>query len=112
MIHLKKGCMKPLTRFGVHILIPIAILILFTVTNLWSSKYICDGNIHLWHHKCSLPSTKVLGFVVFSLTSKIIGMVSPDPSWGDVKTIKSGKISALGSDISDKQSIVYTSALI
>ena len=79
---------------------------------IWSSKYICDGNIHLWHHKCSLPSTKVLGFVVFSLTSKIIGMVSPDPSWGDVKTIKSGKISALGSDISDKQSIVYTSALI
>ena len=27
-------------------------------------------------------------------------------SWGDVKTIKSGKISALGSDISDKHIIV------
>ena len=33
-------------------------------------------------------------------------------SCGDVKTIKSGKRSALGSDISEKQSIVYTSACI
>ena len=31
---------------------------------------------------------------------------------GDVKTIKSGKISSIGSDISEKQSIVYTSACI
>ena len=33
-------------------------------------------------------------------------------SWGDVKTIKSGNISSLGSDISEKQSILYTSACI
>ena len=32
--------------------------------------------------------------------------------WGDVKTIKSGNRSALGSDISEKQSIVYTSTCI
>ena len=31
---------------------------------------------------------------------------------GDVKTLKSLNISALGSDISEKQSIVYTSAYI
>ena len=46
------------------------------------------------------------------MTSKILGIGSADRSWGDVKTIKSGKRSALGSDISEKQSIVYTSACI
>ena len=33
-------------------------------------------------------------------------------SWGDVKTTKSGKRSALGSDIYEKQSVVYTSACV
>ena len=43
------------------------------------------------------------------VTSKILGIVSSGRSWDDIKTIKWGKISALGSDISEKQSIVYTS---
>ena len=43
---------------------------------------------------------------------KILGIGSAESSWGDVKTIKSGNISAPGSDISEKQSIVYTSACI
>ena len=30
---------------------------------IWNSKYICDGNIHLWNQKQSLPSTKVIDFV-------------------------------------------------
>ena len=32
--------------------------------------------------------------------------------WGDIKTIKSGKISAPGSDISEKNSIVYESTFV
>ena len=44
--------------------------------------------------------------------SNILGIGSAERSWGDVKTIKSVKISALGSEISEKQSIVYTSACI
>ena len=79
---------------------------------IWSSKDITDGNSHLWHQKYSLPSTKVLGFVACRVTSKILGIGYAERSWGDVKTIKSGKRSALGSDISEKQSIVYTSACI
>ena len=43
---------------------------------------------------------------------KILGIGSAKRSWGDVKTIKSGNRSALGSDISEKQSIVYTSDCI
>ena len=55
---------------------------------------------------------KVLGFVSWRVTSKIIGIGSAQCSWDDVKTIKSGNIPALGSEISEKQSIVYTSACI
>ena len=43
---------------------------------------------------------------------KIIGIGSADRSWGDVKIIKSGKRSAIGSDISENQSIVYKSVCI
>ena len=79
---------------------------------IWNSKDISDGNIHLWHQKYSLPYTKVLGFVACMVTSKILGIGSTERSWGDVKIIKSGKRSALGSDISDEHSILYTSAYI
>ena len=37
---------------------------------IWIIKYICDGNSHLWNHKYSLPSTKVIGFVACRVTSK------------------------------------------
>ena len=45
-------------------------------------------------------------------TSKILGIGYAERSWGYVKTIKPGKISDLGSDISEKQSIVYISSCI
>ena len=57
-------------------------------------------------------TVKVLGFVACRLTSKILGIGSAERSWGDVKTIKSVYRSAPGSEISEKQSIVYTSACI
>ena len=43
---------------------------------------------------------------------KNIGIGSSELSWDDVKIIKSGKRSAFGSNISEKQIIVYTSACI
>ena len=54
--------------------------------------------------------TKVLGFISCRVTSKMLGIGSAERSWGDIKTIKQGKISAIGSDIYEKQIIVYTSA--
>ena len=50
-----------------------------------NSKYISDGNSHIWHHKYSLPSTKVIGFVACRVTSQILGIGSAERSWGDVK---------------------------
>ena len=79
---------------------------------IWKSKDISDGNSHLWHQKYSLPFTKVLGFVACRVTSKVLGIGAAKRSWGDVKTIKSGKRSAIISDVSEKHSIVYTSTCI
>ena len=62
--------------------------------------------------KYSLPCTKVLGFVACRVISKVLGIGAEENSWGDVNTIKSGKRSAIRSDVSEKQSIVYTSACI
>ena len=79
---------------------------------IWKSKYIRDGNSYLWHQKYSLPCTKVLDFVACRITSKVLGIGAEERSWGDLKTIKSWKGSAIRSDVSEKQSIVYTSACI
>ena len=79
---------------------------------IWKSKDISDGNIHLWHQKYSLPFTNVIGFVACRVISKVLGIGAAELSWGYVKTIKSGKRSAISSDISEKQSIVFTSACI
>ena len=79
---------------------------------IWKSKDIKDGNSHLWHQKYSLPCTEVLGFVACRVTSKVLGIGAAERSWGDIKTIKSGKRSDISSDVSEKQTIVYTSACI
>ena len=47
---------------------------------IWNIKDISDGNNNLWHKKYFLPSTKVLGFVAFRETSKILGIRSADCS--------------------------------
>ena len=43
--------------------------------------------------------TKVLVFVACRVTLKILGIGAAECSWGDVKTIKYGKISVFISDI-------------
>ena len=62
--------------------------------------------------KNSLPCSKVICFAAFRVTSKFIGISAAESSWDDVKTIESGEISAISSDESEKQSIVYTYSCI
>ena len=64
------------------------------------SKDIKYGNSNLWDQKYSLPCNKVLGFVAYRVTSKVLGIGAAERSWGDAKTIKSGKIYAISSDVS------------
>ena len=56
----------------------------------------------MWHGKYSIPCTKVLDFFAFRVTSKVLGIGTAERSWGDGKTIKSGKISDINSDLSEK----------
>ena len=79
---------------------------------IWKRKYIRYGNSNLWHQKYSLSFTKVLGFDACRVTSKLLGLGAAERSWGDVNIIKSGKRSAISSDVLEKQIIVYTSACI
>ena len=79
---------------------------------IWKIKDISDGNSHLWHQKYSLPFTKVIGLFACRVKSKVIGIDAAERSWDDVKTIKSGKIYSISSDVLEKQSIVYASACI
>ena len=46
------------------------------------------------------------------IKKKVLGIGASERSWGDVKTIKSGKRSDISSDVSEKQSIFCTSACI
>ena len=75
---------------------------------IWNSNDIREGNSHIWHQKYSLLFTKVFGFVVWRVTSKIIWIESAESSWSYVKTTKSGNILTLGSDVNENQSIGYT----
>ena len=61
--------------------------------------------------KKSLPCTEVLGFIACRVISKVIGIGAVDCSWGDVKQLI-WEISSTSSDVSENQSIVYTSACI
>ena len=79
---------------------------------IWKSKDIRDDKKHFWHRNCSLPCTKVIGFVACRITSKFVGVGAEELSWNDIKTIKYGKRSAISSYVSEKHSIVYTSACI
>ena len=62
--------------------------------------------------KYSLPWTKVLSFVACRGTSKFLGVGSAYSFGGDVNTIKSGKIFAISSDVSEKHIILYSSECI
>ena len=48
---------------------------------IWKSKDIIDGKSHLWHQKYSLPFTKFIGFVVFRVTSKVLGIGAAEFLW-------------------------------
>ena len=95
--------MKHLIRFGANIQNSIITIITFTAMNLYGAVKIFLTEIII----CGIRNTlyrppKSLGVVAYRVTSKIIGIGFAERSWGNFKTIKSGKISAPGSDMSEK----------
>ena len=69
------------------------------------------GRSHLWHEMHSCLHTKVLGFFVCRVTSKLLGIGSAERAWGDVKSIKTGKRKSIG-DLIEKRCILCTTARI
>ena len=69
---------------------------------IMKSKYIRDGNSHLWNQNYSLPFTKTLGFLACRVTSKVLGIGEAERYWGDVKTIKFCNRSTISSDVTKK----------
>ena len=67
---------------------------------IWKIKDISYVNSYFWHQKYLLPCTKVLDFVACRFISRVLGIGATDSYWVDVKKIKSGKLSAISSDVS------------
>ena len=66
---------------------------------IWKSEDIRDGNCHLRNKNIHFLAPR---FLVFCMYSHIKGSWYWCSSWGDVKTIKSGKRYAISSDVSEK----------
>ena len=89
------------TYFGLSTLTLIKIMVHLMGIDLYGKrKDIRDGNSHLWHQKYSLPCTNVPGFVACRVISKVLGIGESERSWGDAKTIKSGRTRVISSDVS------------
>ena len=78
----------------------------------WASSDYLSGKSYLWHEKCSLPYTVVLGFVGCRVTSKLCGIGPAERSWGGVKQIKDGVRSHMGAESTEKRSVIYVTAKI
>ena len=84
----------------------------FSKPGRWLTSDVRAAKSHLWHEKYSLPYTNVLGFVACRTTSKNLGIGAAERSWGDVKEIKSGKRSHLGTKLVEMRAILYTAARV
>jgi hypothetical protein len=78
---------------------------------IFNSVDAIKGKSALWHEMHSLPFTQVLGYVACRTTSKTLGIGPCEQSWGDLKTIKSGKRSHISADSEEKRTILYGSAI-
>ena len=78
----------------------------------WNATTALKGNSHEWHEQYSLHYTVVLGFVACRVCSKPLGNGACERSWGDVKSVKSGKKSHLSGSATEKRAILYTTAVL
>jgi len=60
-----------------------------------------------WHQRWSLHTTKVLGKLACLVQSKILGIGTAERNWKQVKLMKSGQRSSIGSEKCKKQVTLY-----
>jgi hypothetical protein len=76
----------------------------------WATPDVSSGRSHIWHEKYSLPYTQVLGYVACCVTSKLCGIGPAERGWAAVKTVKNLKKYHLGSESTEKRSVIYITA--
>ncbi len=85
----------------------------FHVKAHWNSPYMTQGqSCWLWHKQYLLPYTKVLGFVLCRVTSKVLGIGAAERSWGKLKDINLGHRSHIGDESVEMRTILYTTARV
>lgn len=84
----------------------------FDKPHIWNSIDVVERRTWIWMEKYALPYTKVLGFVGCRVTSKTLGIGPCERSWGALKSIKTGKRSAIKAESIEKRTILYTTALL
>ena len=57
-----------------------------------------------------MPRTSILGFVACRYTSNLLGIGPAERLWGDVKHLKTNKLSHISAEKVDKKEIIYTTA--
>ena len=67
-----------------------------------------EDRSYFWNEKYYLTYKRIIGYVAYIVTSKLAGIGSDKRSWGDVKHLKSNKLSHLSSESVKMQAIIYS----
>ena len=100
-------CFEFIIKTLTTIMVPLVAMISYGLENTFFRVIVIYGIRRIIYHV-----QRCLVFSAYRATSTIIGIGDAEGSWGDVKTMKYVKRSDISSNISEKQSIVYTSACI
>ena len=84
----------------------------FEKAYIWNAETLARKQSHLWHKIYSLPHTKVLGKVACRVTSKILGIGSAEPAWGDMKHIAVRKRASISTKRAKMQATLFGSACL
>ena len=78
----------------------------------WHVLEVKAGASHIWHKMCSLPYYERLGHVACRTTSKQTGIGPAERALSALSHLKTDKRANLCGDKTEKQAILYTTALI
>jgi hypothetical protein len=82
----------------------------YSRNRIWMASTLSTTRSHEWHKDNSLQQAPEFGSIACITTSKYLGIGMAERQWADVKSTKSGQRSHLGSDATEKQSVIFGAA--
>ena len=82
----------------------------FVKERIWADTTFENNESHVWHQKCSLEQTKVLGEVACIVTSKMLGIGNAERAWRTAKSVMTGQRVNIGSEKAKKAAILNGAA--